>query len=203
MSLQLFGRIIVAKKSRVNPGGRQTLKPYFERQTLKHLARNSSRLKTATVQCAPLHGCNRVSASGKPKMPFWKCYYHIVWATKNRQPMITPSMEAILFSAIRSKSEELRCPVIAINAVADHIHVAVSIRPALALVDWIGQAKGASSHTMNRAFDKLEDNFRWQESYGVVTFGARNTPLVVDYIEKQKEHHQMGNLQPYLEQIDE
>ncbi len=136
-------------------------------------------------------------------MPFWKCYYHVVWATKNRQPVISPAMESVLFGAIRSKSEELRCSILAVNGVADHIHVAVCVRPSLAVGDWVGQIKGASSHSLNIAFDDLDEKFRWQEAYGVATFGAKNMPFVTGYIDRQKEHHQIGELQPYLEQTEE
>ncbi len=135
-------------------------------------------------------------------MPFWKCYYHVVWAAKNRQAIITAALEIVIFQAIRSKSAELHCPVLAINGVADHVHVAVSIRPALAIADWIGQIKGASSREVNRAFADLEEKFRWQEDYGVLTFGTKNLPFVVAYIENQKEHHRSGALQHYLEQIE-
>ena len=26
-------------------------------------------------------------------MAFWRLYYHVVWATKNREPLITPEIE--------------------------------------------------------------------------------------------------------------
>jgi hypothetical protein len=26
-------------------------------------------------------------------MPFWRLYYHIVWTTYKREPLITPGME--------------------------------------------------------------------------------------------------------------
>jgi REP element-mobilizing transposase RayT len=135
-------------------------------------------------------------------MPFWKCYYHIIWATKNRETVITPAIETILFPAIQSKSDELRSPILAINGVADHVHVAVCIRPSLAVGDWVGQIKGASSHAVNLAFTDLEPKFRWQTDYGVVTFGVKNAPFVVSYIENQKAHHRSGSLQAYLEQIE-
>src|SRR5690349_11285144 len=118
-------------------------------------------------------------------MPFWKCYYHVIWATKNREALITPTVETVLFETIRSKSEELRSPVLAINGTADHVHVAVCIRPALAVGDWVGQIKGASSRAINLAFDTLEAKFRWQEDYGVLTFGEKNSSFVVSYIKKQ------------------
>lgn len=136
-------------------------------------------------------------------MPFWKCYYHIVWGTKNRQSIISAAMEIVIFQAIRSKSEDLKCPILAINGISDHVHVAVSIRPSLAVADWIGKIKGVSSREVNLAFADLKEKFRWQEAYGVLTFGTRNRSFVVSYVENQKEHHRAGNLQPYLEQVDE
>ncbi|MFN8450193.1 MAG: IS200/IS605 family transposase [Anaerolineae bacterium] len=136
-------------------------------------------------------------------MPFWKCYYHIVWATKNREASITPAIETVVFQAIESKSDALRCPILAMNGVADHVHVAVCVKPSLALGDWVGQIKGASSRAVNLAFDGLETKFRWQEDYGVLTFGERNSAFVVKYIENQKEHHRSGDLQPIFERVGE
>ncbi|MBI1257597.1 MAG: IS200/IS605 family transposase [Chloroflexi bacterium] len=136
-------------------------------------------------------------------MPFWKCYYHVIWGTKNRAAVITPSIEAILFHAIQAKSDELRCTILAVNGTPDHVHVAVGIRPSLAVGDWVGQIKGASSHAVNSTFDTLEPKFRWQEDYGVLTFGVRQSSFVVSYVENQKEHHRSGALYASLEQIDE
>ena len=62
-------------------------------------------------------------------MPFWKCYYHVVWTTKYREPLIMAAVETVLFEAIRMKSAELQSPILAINGAADHIHIAVCITP--------------------------------------------------------------------------
>ncbi|MEP7293954.1 MAG: IS200/IS605 family transposase [Chloroflexota bacterium] len=136
-------------------------------------------------------------------MPFWKCYYHVIWATKNREATISTAMEVIIFDAIRAKSNELRCSVLGVNGIADHVHVAVSIRPSLSVGDWVGQIKGTSSHAVNVAFSGLESKFRWQEDYGMLSYGAKNLPFILKYIEHQKEHHRIGNLEVYLEQIEE
>jgi putative transposase len=143
-----------------------------------------------------------VGIKKETSLPFWKCYYHVIWATKHRQAIITPTIERVLVDALRAKSEELHCAVLAVNGTADHIHRAVSIRPAIAVGDWVGKIKGASSHAVNLAFADLETKFRWQEDYGVVTFGAKNLPTVLSYIENQKLHHQAGTLEPYLERIE-
>jgi REP element-mobilizing transposase RayT len=135
-------------------------------------------------------------------MPFWRCYYHVIWTTRYREPRSFPEYESILYAAIEKKSEELGCPVLAINGVSDHIHVAVNIRPGIAVGQWAGTVKGVSSRTLNSTFE-LTERFRWQPGYGVLTFGARRLSFVQDYIARQKDHHANGELEPYLEQIED
>ena len=135
-------------------------------------------------------------------MPFWKCYYHVIWATKNRQPIISPALEQVLFATIEEKSVELGSSLLAINAVADHVHVAVSIPPAISVAKWVGGAKGAASRAMNTGFE-LDDLFRWQEGYGVLSYGEKRLAQVKQYIASQKERHQMNDLNDYLERIDD
>lgn len=110
-------------------------------------------------------------------MPFWRCYYHVVWATKNRAALITPEKESLIFAVIRAKSVELKGEVLAVNGVQDHVHVAVAIPPGLAVADWVRQVKGASSYEVNTRFPNTTPRFAWQSGYSVLTFGAKNLPL--------------------------
>lgn len=136
-------------------------------------------------------------------MPFWRCYYHVVWATKNRESLITPENEPIIISVIRNKSAQLECEVLAVNGGQDHVHVAVSIPPRLAVADWVGQVKGASSYEVNTRFPNTTPRFAWQSGYSVLTFGTKDLAFVVDYIANQKEHHASDKLEPYLERVDD
>ena len=36
-------------------------------------------------------------------MAFWRLFYHIVWATKGREPLITQELEAELYGYLRGK----------------------------------------------------------------------------------------------------
>jgi putative transposase len=136
-------------------------------------------------------------------MPFWRCYYHIVWATKGREPLITPALEHILFASVKHKAEDLGTRVLAINAVSDHVHVAVSIPPTLNVADWMKHIKGVSSHDINESQPDASDRFRWQGGYGVISVGPQGLELVQDYIVRQKEHHAQGTLYPSLELIED
>jgi putative transposase len=135
-------------------------------------------------------------------MPFWVCYYHAVWSTKNRAAVITPEMEAIIINAVQRKSAKMECIIQTINTAHDHIHVAVSIPPKVAVSDWIAQVKGLSSHEVNANFPDLERHFSWQGGYGVLTFGAKQLHFITEYIRRQKEHHAAGTIVDYLEKMD-
>ena len=134
-------------------------------------------------------------------MPHAVVYYHIIWATKYRQELISPQIETVIIDVIGRKSAELKCKIHAINTVPDHIHVAVSIRLSLSVAEWTRQIKSLSSKIIRQEFTNMETEFRWQTSYSVHTFGKKTLPFVVAYIENQKIHHQTGETEPYLEYI--
>lgn len=95
------------------------------------------------------------------------------------------------------------CQVLAVNAVPDHIHVAVTIPPSIAIAQWMKRVKGASSYEINGLFPNTEARFRWQRGYGVLTFGAVKLQMVVDYIAHQKEHHASQQIEVYMERSDD
>jgi putative transposase len=136
-------------------------------------------------------------------MPFQVCFYHLIWTTRHREPLISSDIEPLIITTIRNKSKELRSTIHAINAVEDHIHVAVSIALSVAVSDWVKQAKGVSAYEVNSTYPDLPTRFGWQKSYGVLTFGAKQLSLVQQYIEKQKQHHQSGTLEAYLERTED
>ncbi len=136
-------------------------------------------------------------------MPYVKCFYHAIWATKNRQPIINHEIKALLLSSIRLKSLEMRCPILELNAVENHVHVAVCIVPNVAAAEWFRHVKGLSAHAINANFVDLDSPFKWQEGYGLVTFGEKNLPFVQSYIVHQQEHHANRNIFPKLEEIDD
>ena len=136
-------------------------------------------------------------------MPFWKCFYHAIWSTYGRAPIITSAMERVIFEAIEAKTYTIDGTIYAINGVEDHIHVAVSFPPHVSGAEWVRIVKGLSAHNVNESFPNLETRFQWQKGYGLLTFGANTLPDVVRYIEQQKTYHANKSLNAYLEQSDD
>jgi putative transposase len=133
-------------------------------------------------------------------MPFHVCYYHFVWSTKHREPLLVADVETLVYDTIKRKSESLKSPILAINGTADHVHVAVSLSLTVSVAVWVKQVKGTSARAVNVVVPDQLSHFRWQASYGVLTFGAKHLPDVIAYIERQKAHHADHTLEPYLEQ---
>jgi putative transposase len=77
---------------------------------------------------------------------------------------------------------------LAINGVADHVHVLCKLRPDKALSDVIRDLKANSSGWMHDVFPDMND-FAWQNGYGAFTVSTSQIPGVERYIAEQKKHH--------------
>ena len=125
-------------------------------------------------------------------------YLHFVWATKQRHPLLTPEVEASVYRCIQGEAQRLRCAVLALGGMPDHIHLAVKAPTVLSPAMVMKQVKGVSSKFIGDVFAHQEDHaldwFRWQEGYGVFTFSASQKPHVIGYIQNQKRRHLEGSL---------
>jgi putative transposase len=139
---------------------------------------------------------------------FWRTYYHIVWSTANRLPLITENIEIELYEYIKTKCHVLECPLHAIGGVSDHIHVVISIPPSIAVSEIVRRIKGSSSHFANRiesdrrSFPPVREGdstFAWQREYGVFSLGGQQLDRAVSYVMNQKEHHAQGSIERFLE----
>jgi len=135
-------------------------------------------------------------------MAFWRLYYHLVWATRDRAHLITPEIEKNLYGYIVHKAGELGIYVYAINGWTDHTHVVASIAPKLAVAEAVKRLKGASSHHLNHGVG-LDYEFGWQRGYGALSLGERQRAQAVAYVREQKNHHAQQTANPWLERYTE
>ena len=131
-------------------------------------------------------------------MSFYRLFYHFVWGTKERLPLIEPGFERELYRVMVSKVVEFEGIVHALGGTQDHVHLAATFPPKYSISRFIGEVKGSGSHYINHVIEP-GFLFRWQEEYGVLSFAEKNLPAIVRYINNQKKHHAEGSLQPMLE----
>ncbi len=134
-------------------------------------------------------------------MPFWRAYYHIVWSTKNREDLITPEYEPMLFAYIMRKAAELDSYIYALNGWTEHMHIVAAIPPKISISHFVKEIKGSSSHYLNQHGHGFK--FAWQRGYGMLTLGQTQLARAVAYVEAQKEHHRDSTAVPWLEHCTE
>lgn len=124
--------------------------------------------------------------------------FHLVWSVRKDCSGITNDIERPIYRCIVDQVHKLNCQVLAINGVLDHIHLVVKVRSTVSIAHLVKQAKGVSAMFAN---DQLvsDGNFRWEPGYGAFTVSRWDLEKIINYVKKQKRHHQVGSLLDDLE----
>jgi REP element-mobilizing transposase RayT len=115
-------------------------------------------------------------------------YIQIVFAVKGRQPLLLDPWRQEVFKYMAGIIEAKGQKSIIVNGVADHVHILVGLRPAMAISDLVRDVKNNSSNFINGR-GLLRSQFRWQNGFGSFTFLHSHMKNVYDYILNQEEHH--------------
>ncbi len=115
-------------------------------------------------------------------------YLHLVWTTWDRLPLIGAEHENALFDCLAQTATKHGCEVVAINGMADHVHLLLTLAPTQTVSTLVQQLKGASSHFMNHRFPD-SPTFKWRGSYAAFSVSRWDINKVAGYIRRQKDHH--------------
>jgi putative transposase len=117
---------------------------------------------------------------------YTKLYYHIIYSTKERRPLIEADWEERLYSVIGGIVRDNKGVLLAAGGMPNHVHLLISCRPTVALSSLLRDIKSNSSNWVHEQFTK---DFAWQEGYSAFTVSHSGIPDVKDYLAHQKEHH--------------
>jgi len=115
-------------------------------------------------------------------------FYHTVFSTRQRANLIDPELEQRLYPFIGGIIRDLRCTLLAVGGMPDHVHLLIRYRADLSHSDLLQQIKGRSAKWVNETAPRL-GHFAWQDGYGGFTVSKSVVPEVEQYIARQKEHH--------------
>ncbi|MDQ2686282.1 MAG: IS200/IS605 family transposase [Armatimonadota bacterium] len=88
-------------------------------------------------------------------------YYHIVWATRGREERLTPEIERRVHRCVTGEVERLRCLVLALDGMPDHVHLVVRAPGNVCPAALAKQVKGVSSAMLNDGRGLSDELFRW------------------------------------------
>ncbi len=127
-------------------------------------------------------------------MPKSSMFVHLIWSTKNRQPLINKELKVVLLGFIEHYCVENSIKILAINCVEDHIHILISLGTGQMVAKIIRLIKGASSFWINKN-NLCTTKFEWQTSYISVSLSLTSVSKVKQYIANQEEHHRKATFQ--------
>ncbi|MGB3266829.1 MAG: IS200/IS605 family transposase [Microcoleus sp.] len=131
---------------------------------------------------------------------FTQLYVHYVWATWDRLPLITPDIQEAIYATIIGKCNNLKCTVIALGGIEDHLHLLIGFPSTLTVAEIIKEVKGSSSHLVTHQL-KPGVFFKWQGSYGAFTVSRDAIDPVAKYIRNQAVHHRQKSIIPEWEYV--
>jgi len=120
-------------------------------------------------------------------------HVHIVFSTKNREPIILPVWRDRLHAYIGGILRTLQAIPDSVGGVEDHIHLLVGIRANHAVADLVREIKSLSSRWIHEELGQTR--FAWQEGYGAFTISSSEIAALQKYISKQEEHHRARTFQ--------
>ena len=123
-----------------------------------------------------------------------KNYLHIIFSTKNRQPLIHPPIEKELHSYLGGICNGLECYPVKIGVYNDHLHILCLLSKKLALIKLLEELKSHSSKWIKTKGYNLK-NFYWQDGYGAFSVSPSEVDILRTYIENQHEHHKTKTFQ--------
>jgi putative transposase len=111
---------------------------------------------------------------------------HYVFSTKNREPMITESIESRHWAYMGGIARTNSIKALAIGGTKDHAHLLLSLHPSIAVDKAVQLIKSGSSKWMH---GHDQHSFAWQIGYGAFTVGISQVNTTIHCIANQKKHH--------------
>jgi len=130
---------------------------------------------------------------------YTQCYFHLVFAVKNRDALIKRTWKDELEMYISGIIQNHKHKLLAINTMPDHIHIFIGYNVNQLIPALVEEIKTSSnSWIKDKKLSKFK--FEWQKGYGAFSHSHSQIDTVVKYIKNQEIHHQKNSFKiEYLE----
>jgi len=123
---------------------------------------------------------------------------HLVFSTKNREPLISPDHRERVFDYLGGTLNAIECPVIKVGGMPDHVHLFFVQARTLSLSKVVEEVKKESSKWAKK---HIHPGFFWQNGYGAFSVSPSIAPKTIAYIENQQEHQKVLTYQDELREL--
>ena len=128
---------------------------------------------------------------------FTNLLYHIVFSTKHRQPLITPTLQEELYKYMGGIIRGEGGTLLEIGGMPDHIHLLTRFKADKSVSHMLQLIKANSSKWVNERPEQ-SSRFAWQTGYAAFSVSESQVGVVRDYVRRQEEHHRRRSFQEEL-----
>lgn len=121
-------------------------------------------------------------------MSYIRMWVHLVFATKNREPLLPKEIRYKVYDHIIENCKEKSIFLQTINGHTDHLHCLISLGREQSISKVTQLIKGESSFWINKHQLTLTQ-FTWQDDCFAVSVSESNLQAVINYIKNQEIHH--------------
>ncbi len=114
---------------------------------------------------------------------------HVVFSTKDRRPVLNPSLRPALHAYLAGVSRTAGCECYRVGGTADHVHLALDLARTRTVAGLVETLKVSSSKWLKQEAGLAD--FAWQRGYGAFSVRASERERLCRYIERQDEHHRI------------
>jgi REP element-mobilizing transposase RayT len=119
-----------------------------------------------------------------------RLYYHIVWTTRDRAPLLDAGLARFLCTFLRAVARQERARVLEIGMVRTHVHLLVRAHPMTDLVRLLQRLKGGSAAIAGKEQRSTEGtHLRWAKGYSIHSVSPRRLVSARAYLRRQPSHH--------------
>jgi len=121
-------------------------------------------------------------------------FVHLIFSTKNRQPLIDQSIEAELHAYLGGACKDLGCYPVIVGGYHDHVHILCNLSRTIAVMKLLENIKSSSSRWVKTKGADYS-GFYWQDGYAAFSVSPSHLDAVYKYIANQHEHHRHQSFQ--------
>jgi len=122
-------------------------------------------------------------------------YVHVVFSTKDRRPLIPEERTRLVWKYLAGIAKNYGMKALAVGGMPDHVHALLSLASEISVAKAVNVLKSNSSKWMR----VQSREFAWQEGYAAFGVSTSGLDKVIDYINRQPEHHKKRDFaQEYL-----
>ena len=125
---------------------------------------------------------------------------HLIFSTKNREPLIDCDIEAELHAFLASECQAYKAFPLKIGGVEDHVHILLNLPHTITISKLVEEIKKSSSKWIKTKGLHYVP-FAWQTGFGAFSVSPSHRNAVYQYICTQRELHQAVSFQDEYRQI--